>query len=121
VWSRILDGAWLKQTYDQPRQERAERFKAEYFVGYDPNRKAWVRFGVMTTGQYFAIRMTDTEGGGWAWKYVSFFPRITPETATPDTVLTRVSDTRYTVTGPTYPNSDGSIVTEHHVCNKAFN
>jgi hypothetical protein len=117
IWSSILDGAWLKQTYDQPRQERAEAFQAEYFVGYDPRQKEWLRFGVMTTGQYFAIRMRDNGDGGWAWTYVSLF-RPRPETVKPDAVFLRVSDTEYRVDGPTYPDAGGAAVTEHHVCKK---
>lgn len=117
VWSSILDGTWLKQTYDQPQQRRAEAFRAEYFVGYDARRQAWVRFGVMTTGQYFIIRMRDTGNGGWAWTYASPF-RSRPETGKPDAVFTRTSDTEYRIDGPTYPDARGTAVTEHHACRK---
>src|SRR5207244_1433678 len=70
---------------------------AKYFIGYDERHQAWVRFGAMSTGQYFAIRMTDDGKGGWGWKYVSFFPRTTPETSGSDATFTRKSDTQYTV------------------------
>jgi hypothetical protein len=118
TWSNVLDGHWLQQTYDQPTQPRAPGFKAQYFVGYDEKRQAWVRFGAMTTGQYFAIRMNDAGEGNWTWKYVTFFNRTKPETPDPDATFTKKSDTEYTVDGPTYPMS-GRTVTEHHVCRKS--
>jgi len=118
TWSRILDATWLEQTYDQPQQERAPYFKAQYFVGYDPGHNQWVRFGAMTTGQYFLIRMTDTPGG-WGWKYSGIFS-TRPEPSDYDTVFTRVSDSYYTVDGPSYPNAKGVTVTEHHQCRKAM-
>jgi hypothetical protein len=117
TWSTALDGLWFRQTYDQPQQARADAFKAEYLIGYDERHRQWVRFGAMTTGQYFAIRMTETPTG-WGWKYVSFFPRTRPESAEYDATLTRKSDALYAVDGPTYPNASGTMVTEHHVCRK---
>lgn len=116
TWSAVLDGNWLKQTYDQ---RGLRGFQAEYLVGYDKRHNAWVRFGAMTTGQYFAIRMTPTPNGGWNWKYLSFFSRKHAETFKPDAVFTRRSDAVYTVDGPTYRNEANDIVTEHHICRKA--
>jgi hypothetical protein len=119
TWSRVLDGLWLKQSYDQPKQPRTFAFRSEYFIGYDSQRGQWVRFGAMTTGQYFAIRMVDTGTGGWRWTYVSFFgPRKHLPPSGYDATFTRKSDTLYTVDGPTYPKS-GAMVTEHHVCRKS--
>jgi hypothetical protein len=119
TWANVLDGVWLRQTYDQRKQSRAFPFEAEYLVGYDENHRQWVRFGAMTTGQYFAIRMTDDGHGGWGWKYVSFFRRKKPESPGYDATLTRTSDVEYHVDGPTYPNEKGAMVTEHHVCRKS--
>lgn len=117
TWSRALDGMWLEQTYDQPRQPHAEYFKAHYFVGYDPRYDQWVRFGVMTTGQYFLIRMTDTPSG-WGWRYAGVF-KTRRQPPGYDTVFARKSDSSYTVDGPTYPGDKGTMVTEHHRCRKA--
>jgi hypothetical protein len=117
AWSKVLDGTWLEQTYDQPKQPRAQPFKAQYLIGYDESRATWVRFGAMTTGQYFAIRMTDTPDG-WGWKYASFFPSSRARSAKYDATFTRKSDGLYTVDGPTYPNAQGILVTEHHQCRK---
>ena len=116
TWSRVLDGMWLEQTYDQKRQPHAEYFRARYFVGYDPRYSQWVRFGVMTTGQYFLIRMIDTPGG-WGWKYAGIF-KTRPPKPEYDAVFTRKSDTYYRVDGPTYPGDKGAMVTEHHQCRK---
>jgi hypothetical protein len=121
TWSLALGGLWLKQTYDQPKQPRAQPFKAEYFVGYDEDRGQWVRFGAMTTGQYFTIRMTDTGSGGWGWRYVSLFPVKGRAASGYDTVFTHKSDTVYAVDGPTYRDESGATVTEHHVCRKSDN
>ena len=90
---------------------------AEYFMGYDERRQAWVRFGVMSTGQYFAIRMTETGDSGWSWKYVSFFRTQNPETPGSDATFTKKSDSEYAVDGPSY-EQNGTRVTEHHVCKK---
>jgi hypothetical protein len=120
TYTKALGDLWLKQTYDfPPRQmgENAQAAQAEYFMGYDERRQAWVRFGVMSTGQYFAIRMTESGDGGWSWKYVSFFKRVTPETPESDATFTKKSATEYAVDGPTYPEN-GKLVTEHHVCKK---
>ncbi len=118
IWSTALNDMWLKQTYDQPPSGGEPGFKSEYYIGYDELNQAWVRFGAMTTGQYFAIRMTDSGDGGWQWKYVSFFRRQKPETPGIDATFTKRSDAEYRIDGPTYPEN-GQTVTEHHVCKKA--
>jgi hypothetical protein len=110
---------FLTQIYDFPPaqpEEKGQAVHGEFIMGYDEGRQSWVRFGAMSTGRYFAIRMTDTDTG-WAWKYVSFFKRTTPETPEPDATFTRKSDTEYVVDGPTY-KKDGATVTEHHICKK---
>jgi hypothetical protein len=119
TWSTVLGGLWLRQTYDQPKQARASAFKADYLVGYDPDRRGWVRFGAMTTGQYFTIRMVDTGNGGWGWTYVSLFGgrRSTPRPDY-DARFVRRNDALYTIDGPTYENESHVTVTEHHVCHK---
>lgn len=120
-WSNALDNRWLKQTYDQPAQPKAQPFRAEYFVGYNEDRQTWIRFGAMTTGQYFAIRMSDAGDGNWTWKYVSFFTASNARTSPdPDARFTKKSDTEYTVDGPTYPGQNGKMETEHHVCRKSL-
>jgi hypothetical protein len=118
-WESILGDRWLKQTYDfPPGQIAADKtpVRAEYFVGYDARRQGWVRFGAMSNGDYFAIRMTDN-GSGWSWKYVTFFKRSKPETPAADATFTKKSNSEYTVDGPTYPQN-GTLVTEHHTCRK---
>jgi hypothetical protein len=120
-WSAVLDGLWLNQTYDQPRQSGTTfAFKADYLIGYDEQRKEWIRFGAMSTGQYFAIRMVDAGDRGWHWTYVSFFAlrQHLPRSGY-DAVFTRKSDALYAIDGPTYPNKNGVTVTEHHVCRKS--
>jgi hypothetical protein len=116
TWSQTLGGLWLKQTIDQPAQPRAEAFTAEYLVGYDERRGQWVRFGAMTTGQYFVIRMADTPNG-WGWTYVGLFkPRAASQQY--DTIFSRTSDASYLIDGPTYPDAKRTLVTEHHRCSK---
>jgi hypothetical protein len=118
-WSNALGNLWLRQVYDfppAPAQEAAVATHAEFLTGYDERRQAWVRFGILSTGQYFAIRMTETDGG-WSWKYVSFFSRSTPETADSDATFTKRSDSEYVVDGPSYKQGS-ALVREHHVCKK---
>jgi hypothetical protein len=120
TYTKALGDLWLKQTYDfPPRQmgENAQAAQAEYFMGYDERRQAWVRFGVMSTGQYFAIRMTESGDGGWSWKYVSFFKTEKPESPDVDATFTKKSEREYEVDGPSYPEN-GTIVREHHLCKK---
>jgi hypothetical protein len=120
TYAKPLGELWLKQTYDfPPKQFGGDEapVRAEFLIGYDEKRQAWVRFGVISTGQYFAIRMTDTDTGAWAWKYVSFFPRQQSETSAIDATFTKKSDSEYVVDGPSY-ESNGMPVTEHHVCKK---
>lgn len=120
-WSTTLDDLWLKQTWDQPKQAGTTfAFQAEFLVGYDVGWKEWIRFGAISTGQYFPIRMADTGTGGWRWTYVSFFgqrKQLPPSGY--DAVFTRKSDSLYAVDGPTYQNKNGETVTEHHVCQKS--
>ena len=116
TYERVLGGMWLRQSYDFPPTGSEPHITAEALNGYDERRQAWVRFFSNSKGQWFAIRMTDTDNG-WAWKYVTFFKRSTPETDAPDAVLTKKSDHEYTIDGPTYPQN-GVTVTEHHVCEK---
>ena len=111
---------WLKQSWDFPAQNAGNGNQgpvtAESLMGYDERRQSWVRFFANSLGQHFEIRMTDTPNG-WAFKYVSFFPRKRPETADPDAIFAKKSDTEYTVDGPTYPQG-ATRVTEHHTCRK---
>ena len=120
TYAKALGDVWLKQTYDFPPEQTAAiepAVHAEYFMGYDERRQAWVRFGVMSTGQYFAIRMTETDNSGWSWKYVSFFKTQNPETPGSDATFAKKSDSEYAVDGPSY-EQNGTRVTEHHVCKK---
>ncbi|TMH20358.1 MAG: hypothetical protein E6H64_10800 [Betaproteobacteria bacterium] len=120
TYAKALGDLWLKQTYDFPPEQTAKSepgVHAEYFMGFDERRQAWVRFGVMSTGQYFAIRMTDTGDSGWSWKYVSFFKTQQPEAPGSDATFTKKSNVEYTVDGPSY-EQNGTRVTEHHVCKK---
>lgn len=129
TWATTLDGKWLTQSVDQgPLQQSMMRaaesptangFKASYFIGYDERHQGWIRFGAMTTGQYFAIRMNDDGQGGWVYTYVSFFPTTKTPPPGGDAIFKRVSETRYTIDGPTYPlGAAGTLVTEHHTCSK---
>ena len=121
TWSSVLDGRWLRQTFDQPKQARAPWFQGEFLVGYDPDRREWVRFGAVSTGQYFAMRMIDDGAGGWNVTYVSLLGRR--RSSPPpgyDARFVRESDTMYTIDGPTYPNAQNVTVTEHHVCHKVI-
>jgi hypothetical protein len=120
TYTKVLGGVWLKQTYDFPAQQTTERnepaIAAETLMGYDERRQAWVRFFANSLGQYFSIRMTETDNG-WSWKYVSFFKRTTPETPDPDATFTKKSDSEYVIDGPSY-EQNGTRVTEHHSCHK---
>jgi hypothetical protein len=119
-YAKVLGGVWLRQTYEFPPRQFGDNeppVNAEFLIGYDERRQAWVRFGAISTGQYFAIRMTDTPNGGWSYKYVSFFNRQQPETSDSDATFTKRSDSEYIVDGPSYP-ANGVRVTEHHVCRK---
>lgn len=119
-YAKMLGGQWLRQTYEFPPGQFGANdppVTAEFLIGYDERRQAWVRFGAISTGQYFAIRMNETADGGWSYKYVSFFPRQQPETQESDATFTRKSDSEYIVEGPSYPEN-GVRVTEHHVCKK---
>jgi hypothetical protein len=120
TYSKPLGDLWLRQTYDFPPKQIAESepaVHAEFIMGYDERRQAWVRFGAISTGQYFAIRMTDTDDSGWSWKYVSFFKTQNPETPGSDATFSKKSDSEYVVDGPSY-EQNGTRVTEHHVCKK---
>lgn len=120
TYSKVLGNMWLKQTYDFPPAQFGNNtepaIQAETLIGFDERRQAWVRFFANSIGQYFAIRMTETENG-WSYKYVSFFPRVNPETADADATFTKKSDTEYLIDGPSYPEN-GVQVTEHHDCRK---
>jgi hypothetical protein len=120
TYANALGNLWLKQTYDFPAKQMKEAepaVHAEYLRGYDERRQAWVRFGAMSTGQYFAIRMTDTGDSGWSWKYISFSSTRKPETPGSDATFTKKSDSEYAVDGPSY-EENGTRVTEHHICKK---
>ena len=49
TYAKALGDLWLKQTYDFPPEQTAKSepgVHAEYFMGFDERRQAWVRFGV---------------------------------------------------------------------------
>jgi hypothetical protein len=120
TYAKVLGDLWLRQTYEFPPRQFGTNeppVHAEFLIGYDEKRQAWVRFGAISTGQYFAIRMTDTPDGGWSWKYVSFFRTQQPEAPGSDATFTKKSDSEYVVDGPSYEDN-GARVTERHVCRK---
>jgi hypothetical protein len=84
--------------------------RAEYFIGYDARRDGWVRFGAMTTGQYFAM-LGKRVDNVWSWNYV--LPGLFGSAA-----YTKTSHAEFTVDGPSHPEN-GKPVTEHHVCRKS--
>jgi hypothetical protein len=120
TYSKALGDRWLKQIWDFPAQDAGNRNQgsviAESLMGFDEQRQSWVRFFANSLGQHFEIRITDTPNG-WSYKYATFFPRKTPETAAPDAIFTKKSETEYTVDGPTYPQGT-VMVTKHHTCHK---
>ena len=119
-YAKTLGGMWLRQAYEFPPKQFGSNeppVNAEFLIGYDERRQAWIRFGAISTGQYFMIRMTDMPDGGWSYKYVSFFNRQQPESPDGDATFTKKSASEYVVEGPTYPEN-GVPVTEHHVCKK---
>jgi hypothetical protein len=66
TYAKTLGNLWLRQTYKFPPKQfgsNAPAVDAEFLIGYDETRQGWVRFGAISTGQYFAIRMTDTDNG----------------------------------------------------------
>ena len=119
AYSNVRGDMWMRQTYEFPADGMRSAWQAEAIMGYDEKREAWVRFLALSTGPYFAMRMTETQDGGWSWKYVSFFPTQSAPTPGSDATLTRKSDSEYLIDGPSYKeNGTGPMVTEHHVCRK---
>jgi hypothetical protein len=116
TYAKAPGDRWLRQVYEFPAANGKPGWQAEAIMGWDDRRQAWVRFLALSTGEYFALRLTEKDGG-WSWKYVSFFPRKSAETSEPDAILTRKSDSEYSIEGPTYPQG-GQMVTEHHQCKK---
>ncbi len=119
AYSKVRGDMWMRQTYEFPADGLRSAWQAEAIMGYDERRDAWVRFLALSTGPYFAMRMTQTPDGGWSWKYVSFFPTQSPPSPGYDATLTKKSDMEYAIDGPSYKeNGTGPMVTEHHVCRK---
>jgi hypothetical protein len=109
--AKTLGNLWLKQTYDFPATgERAGAMQGEYFIGYDARSQRWVRFGAMSTGQYFAM-LGKRADNVWSWNYV--LPGQSGSA-----VYTKKSGAEYTVDGPSYPEN-GKLVSEHHICRKS--
>jgi hypothetical protein len=119
TYENVLGNRWIKQVYNFPPSDTTPAMEGDWLMRYDADRQAWVRFGAMTTGQYFVIRMRDISPTTTAWKYIGVFRTVNPDTPS-DATFTKVSDTEYTVDGPTYNlNGTGPTVTEHHDCKKA--
>ena len=106
-----LGGQWLKQRYDFPATSTEPAWYGEFYFGYDGRVPRWVRFGAMSTGQYFGMVSKDAGVTSMAWDY-----RLpgSPARAT----WTKRSDAEFTIDGPSYPEN-GKLVTEHHTCKKS--
>jgi len=118
-YAKVLGDRWLKQSYDFPSGNFGDETQAavtgEALIGYDEDRGAWVRFFATSHGEYFPIRLKETNNG-WAYTYISMFKNI-KEKPEADATFTKKSDTEYVIEGPTYPDN-GKMVTEHHTCHK---
>lgn len=105
-----LDGRWLKQRYDFPATSTQPAWYGEFYFGYDERVPRWVRFGAMSTGQYFAMVSTTPTVVSLTWEY-----RLP---GSGSATWTKRSDREFSIDGPRYPEN-GKLVTEHHVCRKA--
>ena len=108
--TRALDERWLRQQYQWHSSDRPRPLSGEYFLGFDPRVKKWIRMGAMNDGMYFGMVGTR-DGNVWTYGYV--LPG-TKGTA----VYTKLSDNDYKVLGPSYPEG-GKQMTEHHGCHKS--
>jgi len=106
-----LDNLWLKQRYDFPATKTDPAWYGEFYLGYDGRVPRWVRFGAMSTGQYFGMVSKNASVTTMAWDY-----RLPGSTAS--ATWTKRSDTEFTIDGPSY-TENGKPVTEHHTCKKA--
>jgi hypothetical protein len=109
-FANALDNKWLKQRYDFPATKNEPAWYGEFYLGYDGRVPRWVRFGAMSTGQYFGMVSKDASVTTMAWTY-----RLPGATTA---VWTKKSDSEFTIDGPSYPEN-GKTVTEHHICKKS--
>ena len=109
-FSNALEGEWLKQRYDFPATKTAPAWYGEFFFGYDGRVPRWVRFGAMSTGQYFGMVSKDAGVASMTWEY-----RLPGRGSA---TWTKRSNSEFSIDGPSYPEN-GKLVTEHHVCTKS--
>jgi hypothetical protein len=107
--TNTLGNRWLRQTYDFPASASRPAIQGEFFFGYDPRNKHWLRTGAMSDGLYFTMVGVLRDN---AWYYGYVLPG-----AAGTAVYTKKSNSAYTVDGPSYPEN-GRTVTEHHSCRK---
>ena len=106
----LFGGRWLRQVYTWPvSRSMPKGLHGEFFLGFDPRNGKWIRQGVLDDGMYFAMTGRRVDN---VWTYGYSLPS-TVGTA----VYTKVSETAYTVLGPSYPEN-GRQVTERHGCHK---
>jgi hypothetical protein len=105
-----LGGRWLQQRYDFPATATEPAWYGEFFLGYDERVPRWVRFGAMSTGQYFAMVSSTPSADSMSWTY-----RLPGGGSA---TWTKRSDREFAIDGPSYPEN-GATVTEYHVCRKA--
>jgi hypothetical protein len=110
-FTNALNNLWLKQRYDFPATQTEPAWFGEFYLGYDARVTHWVRFGAMSTGQYFGMASKDASITTMAWAYR--FPGTGASA-----VWTKKSDSEFTIDGPSYPEN-GTTVTEHHICKKS--
>ncbi len=111
-FANAFDNTWLKQRYDFPATKTEPAWYGEFFFGYDGRVPRWVRFGAMSTGQYFAMVSNGAGVASIIWDY-----RL-PSVVSGNATWTKKSDTEFTIDGPSYPEN-GRTVTEHHICKKS--
>jgi hypothetical protein len=112
TFSTALNGKWFRQVYNFPTLGKTGGpAQGEFFTGYDSSAKRWVRWGMLSTGDYWAMTGTLTDRT-WTWSYEL------PVRAQNAAVWTKKSDAEYVIDGPTYPEN-GTMVTEHHICRKS--
>jgi hypothetical protein len=119
TYTSALDGQWLRQIYDFPTLGSGTGpAHGEFFIGYDSHFKRWVRWGMLSTGDYWAMTATQSDNT-WSWSYA--LPRRPGSGTYEDkdqVTWMKKSDAEYIVDCPTYPQN-GKTVTEHHDCRKS--
>jgi hypothetical protein len=118
VYARDASGYWLNETTTvKPPPWESAALRTYDKITFDPDTKRWIDVTYGDQGAYGLTASTGWNGDRIVWHDVAFVPGASIRSAT-DSIVTRVSPSKYTTSTSFVEAGSGRTVTVNGICTK---